>query len=74
MYAVDEGYLEEAQQQEADHVGREATRLIGGLMKHLKKSEIPGRKYLPPEPSQAHKEDSGIDSPQNSKLKTQNRP
>jgi four helix bundle protein len=27
MYAVDEGYLEEALQKEADHVGREATRL-----------------------------------------------
>jgi 23S rRNA-intervening sequence protein len=71
MYAVDEGYLEEAEQKEADHVGREATRLIGGLMKHLSKSEIPGRKYLAPGSIQAHKEDSGIDSPQNSKLKTQ---
>jgi four helix bundle protein len=46
MYAVDEGYLDEAQQQEADQVGREATRLIGGLMKHLRASEIAGRKFL----------------------------
>jgi hypothetical protein len=46
MYALDEGYLEEAQQHEADQVGREATRLIGGLMKHLRTSEIAGRKFL----------------------------
>jgi four helix bundle protein len=80
MYAVDEGYLDEAELKEADHVGREATRLIGGLMKHLNKSEISGRKYLPPGSIQAHKEESGIDPhetqnsrTQNSKLKTQNR-
>jgi four helix bundle protein len=74
MYAVDEGYLKEAQQKEADHVGREATRLIGGLMKHLSKSEIPGRKHLPPRSIQAHEEDSASTphKTQNSKLKTQN--
>jgi four helix bundle protein len=46
MYALDEGYLEEAQQKEADQIGQEATRLIGGLMKHLRTSEIAGRKFL----------------------------
>jgi four helix bundle protein len=51
MYAVDEEYLEEAQQMEADHIGREATRLIGGLMKHLSTCEIAGRKYLAPDGS-----------------------
>ena len=46
MYAVDEGYLEEAQQQQADQIGKEATCLVGGLMKHLSSCEIAGRKYL----------------------------
>ena len=71
MYAVDEGYLEEALQKEADHVGREATRLIGGLMKHLNKSEIPGQKYLAHDGS-GHKKGQQIGATQNSKLKTQN--
>jgi len=73
MYAVDEGYLEEALQKEADHVGREATRLIGGLMKHLNKAEIPGRKYLAQDGS-GHKKGQQIGSTQNSKSKTQNSP
>jgi len=71
MYAVDEGYLEEALQKEADHIGREATRLIGGLMKHLNKSEILGRKYLAPDGS-GHKKGQQIAATQNSKPKTQN--
>jgi hypothetical protein len=65
MYAVDEGYLEEALQKEADQVGREATRLIGGLMKHLNKSEIPGRKYLAQDGS-GRKKGQQIDTTQNS--------
>jgi hypothetical protein len=58
-------------QKEADHVGREATRLIGGLMKHLNQSEIPGRKYLAHDGS-GHKKGQQIGATQNSKLKTQN--
>jgi len=73
MYAVDEGYLEEAQQVEADHIGREATRLIGGLMKHLNTCEIAGRKYLAQDGS-GHKKGQQIGSTQNSKSKTQNSP
>ena len=69
MYAVDEGYLEEALQKEADDVGREATRLIGGLMKHLNKSEIPGRKYLAQDGS-GQKKGQQIGATQNSKLKS----
>jgi four helix bundle protein len=71
MYAVDEGYLEEAQQMEADHIGREATRLIGGLMKHLNTCEIAGRKYLAPDGS-GHTNRTTNRATQNSKPKTQN--
>jgi four helix bundle protein len=65
MYAVDEGYIEEAQQQEADHIGKEASRLLGGSMKHLSSSNIAGRKYLA-------KDGSGRPYRQHPKLKTQN--
>ena len=71
MYAVDEGYLEEALQKEADHIGREATRLIGGLMKHLNTCEIAGRKYLAQDGS-GHKKGQQIGATQNSRLKIQN--
>jgi len=71
MYAVDEGYLEEAQQVEADHIGREATRLIGGLMKHLNTCEIAGRKYLTPDRS-GHTNRTTNRAAPDAKLKTQN--
>jgi four helix bundle protein len=71
MYAVDEGYLEEAQQMEADHIGREATRLLGGLMKHLNKSEILGRKYLAQDGSGRTNRTTNR-AALDSKLKTQN--
>jgi hypothetical protein len=46
IYALDQGYLSEEEQIAADATAREAGRLIGGLMKHLSRCEIPGRKYL----------------------------
>ncbi len=73
MYAVDEGYLQEAQQYEADRVGREATRLIGGLMKHLRTCEIAGRKYLLQDTAGQTNRTTDRRT-QNPKLKTQNRP
>ena len=73
MYAVDEGYIEEAQQQEADRIGRQATRLIGGLMKHLNSCEIAGRKYLAHNMSAPKLGDEPArPKTQNAKLKTQN--
>jgi four helix bundle protein len=71
MYAVDEGYIKEAQQQEADDIGRAATRLLGGLMKHLGASEIAGRKYLAQNKS-APKNGQRTGATQNSKPKTLN--
>ena len=46
IYVLDQGYLSEEEQTAADATAREAGRLIGGLMKHLNRCEIPGRKYL----------------------------
>jgi four helix bundle protein len=66
IFAVDEGYLKETQQKEVDQIGREATRLIGGLMKYLATSEVSGRKFI------AQDGQSRSQSTQNPKPKTQN--
>jgi len=45
IYALDQGYISLDQYTRLDRLGEEASKLIGGLMKHLRTSGLKGRKF-----------------------------
>jgi four helix bundle protein len=45
IYALDQVYISPDQYEPAEQLGEESSRLIGGLMKYLAKSDNPGRKF-----------------------------
>jgi four helix bundle protein len=45
LYAVDFGYLQIEQFEPIDSLGVRASQCLGGLMRHLKASEVRGRKF-----------------------------
>jgi four helix bundle protein len=50
IYALDQGFIDDDTFKKLDAIGESATRLLGGLIRYLKRSDRRGRKYDPDKP------------------------